>query len=536
MPPVLSEDASYTGMLGAVGSNQHLDRREDNLVALPSGPQKFDEDADALRYLHPEYSANILKWKKYSDLYSAEDIYKYIFQHTRESDDLFERRVKRGYYYNYVASLVDLMVAYLYHSPVERKPGNLKGSDLEAIYKDANLCGDTYFVFQQLVSTFAFLHGHCGILIDAPQEGYRFKSEDERKRAKHRAYLTLVRADQILDWELDKFGKFEWVKMEICRPQNRSWKTSVDVDTRYFLIWTRDHWEEWSLSGDEARRLGEAEHDLGEVPLVISRNERSLDHKWMGLSVVRDIADINIGILNWASLGDEEIYERCLNVLTMERDDGDAPVALSHNNVLEYSSGTNPPQYLTPGESPLKLIKEWIAGAKDEIYRLAKMGGSTGLLGVREATSGIAYAFEFNETNQSLGKKAESQEQTEIETHRLIAKWYGKEWDGEITYAREFGVEDFLAQFQLLSEARMTLTSDTAIKELENKTLAKMFAREKQDLRARIFEEVQKADARGIGLFENFGTTPAAMTGTSKPKSRDKGSATGSKSEKKKDK
>src|SRR5690606_1432615 len=110
----------------------------------------------------------------------------------------------------------------------------------------------------------------------------------------------------IKDWELDAFGKFVWVKLEIKRPQNRMWNVTVDTESRHFLIWHRDFWEEWTVESDEeglkAKQVDGGPNPVGEVPLIIVRNERCIQHPFMGLSCVRDIADINIGILNWSSL------------------------------------------------------------------------------------------------------------------------------------------------------------------------------------------------------------------------------------------
>ena len=488
-----SERAGYDQYsMGSVGSNAFLDRIDNRTK------EAVDERAlalaEALQYRNPEWTNNIDKWNKYLDCYEAKDISKYVFRHTRESEDIFSVRVQRSYYYNYVASVVDLFVSYLFHSPVERIPGNFPPEDLKKFYEDANMSGDTFRIFIQMAAVFAQVNGHVGILIDMPKlPEFGFESEEARKEANFRPYTTLIQANQIVDWELDQHEKFEWVKLQIRRPQDRDWKTTVDEDVEHYLIWTKENWSEYEVNGDQANLVAEGENPLGEVPLVIIRNERCLSHEWMGLSSVRDIADINIAILNWSSLGDEEIYERCLNVLAMEKSEGDAPVTLSHHNTLEYETGAQPPFYLTPGTSPLMQIGEWIERAKDEIYRLAKLGGSSGLASMREATSGIAYAFEFNETNQSLARKAESLEQGELEIHRLLAKWLGVDWDGSIAYAREFGVEDFLHEFTLLGEARATLKSETAVRQLEEKISAKLFSRESQELRDTIAKEISTA-------------------------------------------
>jgi hypothetical protein len=413
-----------------------------------------------------------------------------IHRHLRESDVMFEQRVKRGYYYNYVSAIVDLFVSYLFHSPIVRDLG--KNPDLyNYLMDDCDLAGTSYTNFIILAATQAQITGHVAVLVDAPKVSSPFANEADRRAAKHRPYLTLIHASQIQDWELDRFGNFEWVKIEFKKPQQRVFTQTIEEDVRYFLIWSKRDWQEWRVEANNPILLDSGEHSLGCVPIVILRNERMPRHSWFGLSAIRDIADINIAILNWSSLGDEEIFERCLNILTMERDEGDAPAEMSHHNVLEYSSGaSHPPSYLIPGTTPLDMIGSWIDRAKDEIYRIAKLGGSVGLQGVRSAASGIAYAFEFNETNQSLSKKAESVEHAETQIMKLVAAWQNAEFTGRIMYPREFGVEDYLTELNVLMAGRNTLTSETAIKELEKRTCNKLFSLDSPELRQKISKEI----------------------------------------------
>lgn len=478
----------------AVGSNAAIDERADAGLETDRNGPAYDL-ADSLRYTHPEYDAYCEKWRKYLDAYNANDIYRFIYKHPRESESMFTARILRGYYYNYVASVVDLYVSYLFHAPIERR-GGPDEELLKALYEDADAKGTRYLLFMQDVATDAQICGHAAVLVDAPKVNPGdIQTEQDRENAGIRPYLAIVKPLQIKDWELDQNGNFEWVKLEIDRPSGRSFRDSVDGERCYYVVWTKTDWTEYVVEDDKARIIDEGPNPLGEVPLVVVRNIPDRSHPWFGVSAVRDITDINIAILNWSSMGDEEIAERCLNILTMERDEssGSSP-SLSHHNVLEYASGAEKPEYLVPGETPLKLIGEWIDRAKDEIYRLAKLGGSTGLMGVREATSGIAYAYEFNETNQSLSRKAESLEQAEREIHRLYLKWLSKSFSGSIIYPRDFGVDDFLQEFAILSEARSNLTSRTAIREIEKKLSAKMFARESSDLRTKISTEIDTED------------------------------------------
>lgn len=479
---------------------------------------------EALLYNHPDYNHSVYKWRKYLDTYEGQNLYRYLHQHTRESDAIFTNRMARGCYYNYVSSVIDLFVAYLYHSPVARDLGNLPSPDIESIYQDADLNGNTFHIFMQMVATFAQINGHAGVLVDLPRLESEFQSEQQRLDAEHRPYLTTFQAQQIKDWELDKFNNFEWVKLELSRPIGRAWDQEILWNKRWFLIWSKEEWVEWEVTvpatsssqsgfvndpvtlntpGEapteedvnqaEASIVARGPNPLGVVPLVIVKNEKMPTHKWFGMSAVRDIADINIGIFNWTSLGDEEIFERCINVLALERGEGDQEVTLSHHNALEYEPGSNPPYYLEPGISPLEMIGKWVDRARNEIYRLAKLSGATGMQSTKESTSGIAYAFEFNETNQSLANKAEDLEQAETEIHTILGMWYDIAWDGRIAYAREFGVEDFSQDLEMLVKARETLTSEEALKTIEKKIAARMFSREKQQLREKIAAEIDGA-------------------------------------------
>lgn len=471
-------------------------------VVTPSATVEDRAISDALQYVHPEYQERVDRWNKYVDCYEGENLLQYVKRHTRESSELYDNRTARLYYYNYCASVIDLFIAYLFHAPIQRDLGDLPKDEIEKFYANATRSGDTYHIFIQQAATFAQIFGHCGIFIDMPnlpEEGYQ--SEEDRKKNNHRPYVYHVSATQILDWSLDDDNNFEFVKVELFPPEKRDWKSGVDETRRVFLIYTKTSWEMWEYRENPESKtpvtlqLASGVNPLNEVPLVIMRGERGITHAWMGMSTIRDISNINLAIFNWSSLGDEEIYERCLNVLTYQGNMDDPAVELTHHNALLYGEGMDAPQYLTPGISPLELISKWIADGVDRIYTLAKLGGASGIKKSQEATSGIAYAFEFNETNQSLARKAECLEQAEIEIHRLFGKWMKTEFTGSIKYAREFGVDDFFLDLQLLTQARGTLTSETAIKEIETGILQKMFARRDQAFRDKLEKEVKSAGA-----------------------------------------
>lgn len=499
----------------AVGSNAAIDRANDSGLIFDN--YDSTEQAKNLLRCHPDYEADKDKWRKYLDLYESNDIYRYVFKHVRESDAMHEKRVERGYYYNYVASVVELYVSYLYSAPIEREiedtAGTIKSILMDEFYKDADRAGTNFRVFMQEAAIYAAVEGHVGVLVDSPNEDLSQVSEAARKDEGLYPFVTLFHADQILDWELDDHGNFKWVKLCVKRPQARSWNQPYDDSAVNILIWSEEDWQEWRVyktneGTPKAEFVGTGPNTLGVVPFEILRFQRKAKHPWFGVSMVRDIADINIALLNWSSLSDEEIYERCLNILVMQDDGGpDSPIQLSHANVLSYT-GENAPEYLVPGATPLEQIRLEKKQAVEEILRLAKLKGPTGMEDVRGATSGIAYAFQFNETNQTLCRKAEALEQLEVKLHKLLSLWLGSKWMGNIEYPREFGVDDLLTELQVLITARTAFTSPTAIREVEKRTARKFFAKASSELVEEIEGEIETEDPKEPTLETAFGMQP----------------------------
>ena len=507
----------------ATGSNMDIDFVSDLDLSLGSGVAALEVDKAVIQE-HPDYKPAAAKWQKYLDLYQSNDVYRFIHKHLRESDEMWKQRVERAFYDNYVASVVDLFASYVFASPISRfVPQSLNQLLNNEVYKDADRSGTTFDSFMRLCTIYGQVEGHVGILVDSPRvpDGL---TEAQRQDRKYHPFLTMLHAHQIIDWELDEFGEFEWVKFTIQRPQKRSWREEFDPNKYNVMVWTKQTWEEYEVTGQgerrEVRLVGAEMHSLGVVPLVILRFVKDGTHPWFGVSTVRDIADINIHILNASSLGDEEIYERCLNVLCMQMDgeSGDSKVEISHHNVLGWS-GDKPPFYLTPGATPLDLIMRWIAYWVEEIHRLARIKGPTGIKDVRQAISGIAYAFEFAEINQILCAMASQLEQAETKIHGLLARWDGKSFEGgKIEYPREFGVADPLVDLNTLVLARQALTSETAIKESEKRVIRRNFPKADAKDIQKMEKEVDDNISGGFGVESMFGMGPTSAAKSPKGK------------------
>lgn len=383
------------------------------------------------------------------------------------------------------------------------------------LYRDADLQGTTFDRFMQELGAWAQIHGHTGVLVDSPQieEGQEPKTEQQRKDMNLRPYLVRYPAESIVDWVLDSKGQFEWVRlMEPVEEPREPFDDESKTSTLY-RTFTKNEWFLHKIDDKQNVTVeGKGTHDLGVVPLVIAYNKKKKGCQLVGDSSIDDISVLNLALLNWMSLLDEEIYNKCLNILVMKKSamsEGMQEVVISQHNVIEYEE--EPPAFIaaatTPGEFILSMMKALI----EEIYRIAKMGGGGQGLRIQEAVSGVAHAYEFNETNQALADKADQLESAEMKIHEIYAMWWGIEFKGQINYPDEFGVEDLNQEFDFLTKSRGAITSITAKRELEKRVVKKLLQTtvDQQTLQ-RIMGEIDQAqpdDYRSPGEFVVPGET-----------------------------
>jgi hypothetical protein len=481
---------------------------------------------------HPLYNQHIKSWKMYIDAYKGGPYVKnYIYQHLRESDLSVKKRRDRATYPNYVKPILDLYLGYIFRRPIDRTidvDNTTEGvsSALQEEMEDfLNNCdGKRTHIesFMKRAGLLSRIFGYSAILVDLPNADEPIISEADRKVNNITPYCSLYTPLDVVNWEVDAQGRLLWVRIKeevskqtgiFIKEEERGRalptaaveeleKKSLTKDAKSIMpipiresiffsrkgtpikrytTWTRDGWithqirsatkDDPMSSGKEVVEvIDKGDHVLGEVPITFVYNEVDILDPVIGNSFLQDIAPLNIQIMNWMSMLDEEIAQKCLNILVMKAESG-AEVVIGSNNVLTYE-GDQVPQFIAPAATPGELIQTSIEKARDEIYRLAKLTGGVGVL--KEVRSGIAYSYEFSETEQSLANIADELERAEENIHRLWCKWLGSEWKGNIDYPDEFGIEDILSDLKVLDQAIGMVQSPTFSSEIQKKILNKI--------------------------------------------------------------
>ncbi len=368
--------------------------------------------------------------------------------------------------------------------------------DLTDYWHDVDMRGTSINEFMLSVENIVQIFGFCDVFMDmndVPPE-MNVETEQDRVDLGLRPYSFVILPLDLLNWELGADGKLKWVRWreEIVgnvgpfeeRQSKKSW--------RYFT-WTRDEWFIHEIVYQKGNtqpvvsEVNRGQNPLGEIPLTRYYDVKHLVDPFIGLSPMKDIGKINIEILNICSLIDEEMYQKSLNILVMEQtSDRKSSVEIGANNVLMWE-GEHAPFYLAPSSDPSRFMQELIKMCIQEIHRLAKVGGDTG---VQEAQSGIAYTWEFNQTNRMLSDKADSLERGETQMHRYWAMWMGLEWKGFIDYPDSFNVERFEEELKNIVEVKKAVRSQEFKRLMEKRIANRVLTKVPAIQRGRVMAEI----------------------------------------------
>jgi hypothetical protein len=169
---------------------------------------------------HHEYKARNALWKQYRDLYTGGAQFKgqaanYLIQRNREPMGVYQERLNRAFYENYIGSIVDWYAATLFRrEPVISIEGdNEKGRKFfSSFVEDCDRKGSNLSDFFRKQMLEALICGSSYTLVDFPrQQGkLRNRAEEEALGAAN-AYLVSYATDEIINWSTDERGEFDWV-------------------------------------------------------------------------------------------------------------------------------------------------------------------------------------------------------------------------------------------------------------------------------------------------------------------------------------
>lgn len=370
----------------------------------------------------------------------------FLIQHPRESDDKFARRKEAAAYSNYPRKILDSWISHLFRRAPQRETGLDVYNDFVL---DCDRRGTRLDQFLKRAARLSGLLGTVYLIVDKASEKAANRAEAAQKRLF--PYLVTRTPDQVVTDSLKTDDSGAMVAIAFAE------KDEEDSDRyRHFDL------EGWKLTKDEGgdQVLESGAYDLGMIPVIPLHSTDPLEaDQHLVTPWIWDVAVLAWSLFNRESELDEIFRAQTFSILTLPvRDLKDIEAYksfdLSVENALPYNAeAAGQPDFIAPPDGPAKLYMERIEGLIRAIYALANLEFTSGVSGGTASSSGIAMSYRFQEANRTIAEWAARIEAAEARIARLVGAWEGKEFEGEISYPRDFDVVDLERELKTAIDA-----------------------------------------------------------------------------------
>lgn len=157
----------------------------------------------AVNAKHPEYSKNLTKWQLMRDALAGEVAKeKYVPKLSDQEEDEYSAYVGRAEFYNATARTQVALTGLQFAKP----PKVELPEALKTIGENISLDDDTLEALAKNIANECLSVGRCGVLVDLPSVEKADYSKLEAERLNLRAYATLYKAENIINWKTTKIN------------------------------------------------------------------------------------------------------------------------------------------------------------------------------------------------------------------------------------------------------------------------------------------------------------------------------------------
>jgi hypothetical protein len=157
----------------------------------------------AVNAKHPEYSKNLIKWQLMRDALAGEVAKeKYVPKLSDQEAEEYSAYVGRAEFYNATARTQVALTGLLFAKP----PKVELPEALKTIAENVSLDDDTLEALAKNIADECLSVGRCGVLVDLPNVEKADYSKLEAERLNLRAYATLYKAENIINWKTTKIN------------------------------------------------------------------------------------------------------------------------------------------------------------------------------------------------------------------------------------------------------------------------------------------------------------------------------------------
>lgn len=425
-----------------------------------------------------------------------------LFMHPKERWQDYNDRLQMSYYYNFCSPIIDIYTDHLFKQSVNEDFAEIE-NEVEERSENIDNKGGSINEFRKEMADMAQVYGHIFVITDSLQYNGEVKSKADIIDNNLYPYFTLHHPQNIINWALDEFGSPYWVLVREYADMNIDPFNfnKENIQNVKYRLWTRT---EWFLYDSEYGLLEKATHGLGVVPITCIFDKQSKKvRNFLGVSAIADIAFISRDIYNSCSELKQILRDQTFAFLAIQGNSSEYDeLSVGTSKGLLYPMDRNVPQYISPPSANAEVYFKHIDRQVSKCFQLAKLEGGSVQAPDQSAVqqSGVSKAWDFNQTNSALSKKAGNLEDGETKLWQIYAKWLGKEFDGSVEYPHEFSItslNDDLYEAEKIMRLNMGAEFN---KEVKKTIMQKKFPRMNQeDMDAMIDTMMKKEDMMGNG-------------------------------------
>ncbi len=384
---------------------------------------------------HPLYREYADLWRFYRLSYAGGPDYceSFLFSHEKERLKDFKRRMQRAYYPNHTRLVVDTYASHLYRNTISRQPGS---ETIERLHDNMDLRGTAADQFYEKFARKVKAAGVAHILVDKTraEDGTQPLTRAQEREAGIAPYAQIIDPEDLIDWRMDRHGRFVWAMIREPEPTSRGPFDAPDAPRWRYRVWHKETWELYSLTegeSPEGKKTTSAQivewgrHPCGRVPIVSGFWGERRGCEPIATSAIQDLAPANRRLFNFVSLIDEQIYQHVFNVLcvpqTMWEQIKSQQGSFSVAGMIPVPDEGTRPFYLGPDVSQIGTIRSEIEKTENEVRRLSGLGytGETSAA----AHSGEALSYLQHDKNALLLKFGARMADVEAQVDELASLW-----------------------------------------------------------------------------------------------------------------
>jgi hypothetical protein len=367
-----------------------------------------------------------------------------IVKHQRERNEKLQARRDICYFLNYVAPVVNSHVGPVFAKPQVRD-WKTKDDLISMFMDDVDREETNMEQFMKSAALASKLLGTVYIVVDNLPDDEQPKRKSEAVESRACPYAFLVNPN----------GLANPVKKRRQEIVEFSYYDGLDDEGNQLVrTWTQTEWKlEVRKKDDEQGTVIESgKHDLGIVPVVVLHSRKVIRMEGVSdgcsplPSEFLSIARANLRIFNLCSELDEILRNQAFSILAYPSKEP-KDLTIGTDNALGYDGekSRTAPHFIAPPSDPAQLVMSQIDRLIKEIYRMAML---THAVGVQEASSGIARAWDFEKTNQALTDFASNCEEAEKKVVRIFGRWTKTDIDYQCNYPDDFSITDTMQEIK----------------------------------------------------------------------------------------